>query len=361
MYSPTETTKSDSAKLAFYSALNKAKDEMDSKPKYKLIVLGDFNATISSASKDSGTWDAVLGNNNSDQVETNNNGERMLAWCLKNRMKITNTIFRTKRIHRETWRHAATGKWKRIDYICTSRWLMKFVRSCRVFIGPSRLFDTDHRVVVMDIEFPGTKKQLRKQLSVPTRTITPKTEYRAVRDCSDTRERLTEKLDSELNDIELSDIDELNEKIVSTVRQCVDAVCPTIDHVKKKQPWEDDKLQLMIKELRAQSSHTEMRKQQKAIKNRRQILKNDYYREIANNIKSAAEARQVEKEFALAKKYSSFKESSNLRISNDKLKTHFQGHFAARDIQLPPELARPDEYSYLQDQPIEINEGAPTE
>jgi exonuclease III len=154
VYAPTDTTKSNVAKTSFYCALSKAKIELDKTPKYKLVTLGDFNATISSESKNSGAWESIIGHNNPDLVKTNSNGERMLTWCMKHQMKVMNTIFRTKRIHRETWRHAATGMWKRIDYICTTRWVSKFVRSCRVFTGPSPLFDMDHRLLVMGIEFP---------------------------------------------------------------------------------------------------------------------------------------------------------------------------------------------------------------
>ena len=56
-------------------------------PKFKIITFGDFNATISSHSKNSGAWDSVLGYNNSDRVTTNNNGERFLSWCHENQMK----------------------------------------------------------------------------------------------------------------------------------------------------------------------------------------------------------------------------------------------------------------------------------
>ena len=131
VYSPTNTA-ADTAKSTFYSSLNKAKKELDKKPKYKSVTIGDFNATISSQSKESGAWEPILGHNNSDRIETNGNDERMLAWCLQNNVKIMNTIFRSKRIHRETWRHAASGKWKRIDYICTTPWVAKFVTQCSV-------------------------------------------------------------------------------------------------------------------------------------------------------------------------------------------------------------------------------------
>ena len=360
VYSPTDVTKSDATKSAFYAALNKAKIELESQPKFKLITLRDFNATISSKSKDSGAWDAVLGHNNSDRVETNDNGERMLAWCLKNRLQIVNSRFRSKRVHRETWRHAATGKWKRVDYICTTDWLMKFVRSCRVYIGPSRCYDTDHRMVIMNIAFPCTKEQLRKQLHCTPKEPRPTTDVQVLHHCADTRKKLTEELDKELNNIDIINVDELNEKITITVKECVEKVCPAITRVKKKEPWEDESLQMMFNELRKSSNHEQMRKQQKAIKEKRRELKNEYYRKAADNINSAAAARQVEKEFSLAKKHSSFKTSTKLRISNEKLQSHFKQHFAARVLPVPPELENPENFPNLNDPQLEINESIPT-
>ena len=251
--------------------------------------MGDFNATISSQSKESGAWESVLGHNNSDRVETNNNGERMLMWCLKNHMKIMNTIYRTKRIHRETWRHAATGQWKHIDYICTTKWVSKFVRSCRVFIGPSALFDTDHRLLVMNVEFPTTKRQLRHHLNrSTTRETKPTTDYRALHDNQCIRQKLTEKLDNKFEGLVINDIDELNDKITTIVRECVDDVCPKIDPIKKKEPWEDATLQQQMKELHNCTKHDEMRKLHKTIKKRRKWLKNKYYKEMADNINMVA-------------------------------------------------------------------------
>ena len=130
-----------------------------------MIMLGDLNATIASSSKESGLWDSVLGHNNSDRVETNDNGERLLSWCSRNQMVLVNTMMRSKRIHRETWMHPGTKKWKRVDYICTTKWVIKFVKSCRVLIGPFAAFDTDHRLLVMDIEFPNTRRELQHCLN----------------------------------------------------------------------------------------------------------------------------------------------------------------------------------------------------
>ena len=59
----------------------------------KVVVVGDFNSTILAESKESGDWEQVLGHNNSDRIATNNNGERLLMWYLKNKIKLANTLF----------------------------------------------------------------------------------------------------------------------------------------------------------------------------------------------------------------------------------------------------------------------------
>ena len=86
-----------------------------------------------------------------------------------------------------------------------------------------------------------------------------------------------------------------------------------------------------------------------------------FYKNLAEDLNSAAEARQVEKEFSLAKKYSALKSGNKTTISKERLKQHFENHFSARAIPLPPELENPQNYPYLEDEKIPINEGAPTE
>ncbi len=233
-YAPTDVTVAESTKTTFYSALTKAKKTLEKNPKFKIVTLGDFNATISSQSKGSGVWDEVIGHNNSDRVNTSNNGERLLSWCMKNRIKLVNTIFRTKRIHRETWQHAATRQWKRLDYIGTTDWVLKFVRSCRVYIGPSSLFDTDHRLLVMNIDFPDTKREIRHHLSrAKSNEERPRTDFTALRDNPDVQQRLTANLEERLSNIDCDDVDEINERIVTTVRESVKEVCPKIMLFKK--------------------------------------------------------------------------------------------------------------------------------
>ena len=99
----------------------------------------------------------------------------------------------------------------------------------------------------------------------------------------------------------------------------------------------------------------------KNIRGKRKELKDQFYSEKASEINNAAEARQVEKEFYLAKNYAMHKKpSSKLEISKEKLTNHFEKHFSERELELPPELVNPENYEYLKDTPFIVNEEPPT-
>ena len=170
-------------------------------------------------------------------------------------------------------------------------------------------------------------------------------------------------LDRAFEGINIDEIDVLNEKITTTVKECVEEVCPKVDQIKKKEPWEDVTLQQELRELKSCTDYKETRKLQRKIKETQKRLKNEYYRELADNINTIAEAREVEKEFAMAKKCTAFKSGSKLQISNEKLKTHFENHFAAKspELPLPPELRNPEQYQHLSDEVVMINEEFPDE
>ena len=54
------------------------------------------------------------------------------------------------------------------------------------------------------------------------------------------------------------------------------------------------------------------------------------------------------------------KPSSKLEISKEKLTNHFEKHFSERELELPPELVNPENFEYLKDTPITVNEEPPT-
>ena len=169
-YSPTETG-TESSKTIFYRELRKANEELLKYNRFKSVFLGDFNATVGMDSKNSGAWDDVLGSNNSSLIDTNENGESFLKFCAEKNLKIINSIFRTKRIHRGTWLHKPSGLVKRLDYITTRKYISRFISFCRAFRTATARFDTDHHMVKMTLRYPTTCKKLYKPFFTPKPTI----------------------------------------------------------------------------------------------------------------------------------------------------------------------------------------------
>ena len=143
-------------------------------------------------------------------------------------------------------------------------------------------------------------------------------DFNVLRDEEDKRQELTQKLEENLCSLTSTDVDILNEEITNTVRECAEAVCPPLDEEEKKEPWEDECLMQMIRDMKKCKDRKRVKSYQKQIKDRRKYLKNAYFKEIADNINTVAEARQVDKEFALAKKYSALRVGERTTVSNHK-------------------------------------------
>lgn len=57
------------------------------------------------------------------------------------------------------------------------------------------------------------------------------------------------------------------DEIIDTVREGLEELsCSKIEHVKKKEPWEDEQLQNLVKGLKATKDSAEVRKRQDKIK-----------------------------------------------------------------------------------------------
>ena len=354
-YAPTDCN-SESAKSLFYSKLRKANSDMLKYNRFKSINLGDYNATIGMDSKSSGAWDDVLGFNNSSLVNTNANGELFLKFCSENKLKIINSNFRSKRIHRGTWLHKPTGQVKRLDYITTRRYISRFITSCRAYRKTSSLFDTDHYMVKMTLRYPTTHKKL-SIASAKAQHPKLKMDVSVLHQNKDIAKIYSEHLDSGLDPNNIpNDLDKLCDHISHTIQESLDKVCPELTQTKSSEPWENSELQDLMADLRKDPNNTALQKQ---IRDKRKFLKDLYYHEKAMAINSAAEARQVEKEFQLAKTHAMHKPSAKINISKEKLTKHFKQHFAERVLEMPPELEHPESFEYLKDIQIEVNEEPP--
>ena len=91
----------------FYETLQ---DQIDKISK-NIVVAGDYNARVGNI-----PIDGILGTNT--EITTNSNGHKLKEFASVNELKITNTFFRHKEIHKMTW--SARGYRSIIDYILTN-------------------------------------------------------------------------------------------------------------------------------------------------------------------------------------------------------------------------------------------------
>ena len=95
IYAPTDCS-DDETKDEFYQCLQ---DTVSKIPKHDvLIMMGDFNAQISNDRK---SFEDTIGPFGIGRE--NDNGDRMLQFCSSNQIKIMNTYFNHKRIHKTTY------------------------------------------------------------------------------------------------------------------------------------------------------------------------------------------------------------------------------------------------------------------
>ena len=61
---------------------------------------------------------------------------------------------------------------------------------------------------------------------------------------------MTIKLEETLTCLNQTDVDSLNDEIVDAVRRSAEEVCPPIEEMKKKEPWEDEELIQLVREMK---------------------------------------------------------------------------------------------------------------
>ena len=114
-YSPTDTKSySDQTKDEFYNSLSKAiSSTKKDHPSFKLVVGGDFNATIGRDCEPE-KWECV--GNNHDPDPTSPNGLRLLHFCKEQNLYVMNSMYGSKDIHRWSFQ-SNLGYKRRLDYI----------------------------------------------------------------------------------------------------------------------------------------------------------------------------------------------------------------------------------------------------
>jgi hypothetical protein len=139
VYAPDEGKTDETTQ--FYWDLQSEKDKTNKND--FLIVAGDLNARIGNT-----PITGIVGNNGEPII--NNNGQSLTDFAATNDLKITNTFFRHKDIHKYTW--SARGSRSIIDYVLTNKKTSPLVQDTRAFRGYD--INTDHFMLVSRINIP---------------------------------------------------------------------------------------------------------------------------------------------------------------------------------------------------------------
>ncbi|XP_049782515.1 craniofacial development protein 2-like [Schistocerca cancellata] len=142
VYAPTNDTK-DKEKDTLWDTLRETIEKI---PRRKeLIIMGDLNGGVGIRESS-----RIVGKHGED--EYNDNGERLIAFCEQFDLKITNTFFKHKDIHKYTWQQNTKELRSIIDYIIirqTSSFKAVDVRSYR-----GAQCGSDHYLVKMKSFWP---------------------------------------------------------------------------------------------------------------------------------------------------------------------------------------------------------------
>ena len=362
IYSPTNEAAL-STRENFYRETNKAIEKVrQDNPSFKLIAPGDYNATIGRDYTNRGY--ECIGTNN-DKYETNNNGQLLIELATKQKAKLANSFFRSKRIHFNTFSCALYKK--RLDYFMVDNFIFKMIRNCRVFRlqnDRSADFCTDHRLLVLEIDLPSSKasKILDKSIKRKPKKPKAKPQFGLLRDDPQVRQLYSAEVANQLgDDLTCTDANECLEKVITALTASADKVLPKVEPEKRIEPWEDESYQKMISDQRILKGK-ERKRMSKKIKNLRKKLKKRYFSAKAAEINFLNETRNVEKLFSKAKDFPTvFKKSRASAIHPSKLEQHFKKHFSRKPFVMPPELTNPENYSYLEQyrSKIEIDESPP--
>lgn len=160
VYAPTDNAQRH-LKDKFYNQLSHVLS--NTKAHLEIIVAGDLNGRIKGKKGD----DVVGG---FADEEENDNGERLLELCNQYQLKITNTFFSHKDIHRYTWERPSMNQRSIIDYIIVKQRSHFRINDCRVKRGAN--CGSDHHLLVATLVVPFTKTAIDNNNS--TRNIDEK-------------------------------------------------------------------------------------------------------------------------------------------------------------------------------------------
>jgi len=195
-HAPSEE-KSDEEKEDFYSLLEFT---LKGIPRHCIIILlGDFNAKIGKEE----CFKTTTGSNSLHQL-SNNNGCRLIELATGKGLKIKNTTFPHKEIHKGTWRSPDGRYINQIDHILVNARFSNSVLIIRTFRGAE--CGSDHFLVVGRLKMKLKKIEKRKEKQTKLFDIQKLDDLKI---CEDFRKNIINEIKEEHIDFENDDFESL--------------------------------------------------------------------------------------------------------------------------------------------------------
>ena len=327
-YSPTNISGSDSAKEEFYRTIKKA---CDNRPKnHKLIVCGDFNAETSLV------YDRTEFDGSSimhhDEL-CNDNGQRLKSFSRQFKLCMPQTYFVHSLDERYTWYSPDNKTKKVLDYVLTQRFVNQYIKEC--YVNPQLDFESDHRLVVTEIETPKDKRSRWK-------VKPPKIQRPDIKRLDEYQKEYLKKASDEINKWKSENLtaEEISNNLVSSLKTAAHEVLPNKNKISIRQVWKDDQdlNKLLEERSKTEKASIAYKKVTKSIKSRIRKLKNEKLRAEAEELNNYAEKREIERLFKSFKNDGSTFRNVTEKESCDphKLQEYFEKHFGNREDKPEP-------------------------
>lgn len=239
VYAPNEDEKAEN-KEKFWEELSNLTDSCNG----VIIIMGDFNGRVGSKDEKYNTSLGKFGEN-----KRNNNGKRILDYCLQHNLIVANTFFSHREIHTITREEPSRNEKSIIDYIMTQKENRKIIKDVKVKRGPE--IGSDHYLVVAKVKalnIYDNKKEIDKGRGIAFETIRT---YRLKEEKVATKyEKQINKQLKQKEDIEQKDVQQLWIEMKNIMLQAARSACGiNRNNSKKKQTaWWTNEIKEQVKE-----------------------------------------------------------------------------------------------------------------
>ena len=255
-----------------------------------VIVIGDMNATVGEGAEGATVGKYGLG-------KRNERGTRLIEFCTRNKLVITNTLFNHHKRRRYTWKAPGDIKRAQLDYIMVKERFKNQVKNCRSYPGADIV--SDHNLVMMHVELKYKKiiKTKNKYLEMTKLKI------------PSIKEEFQKRTD------EIVKADSVNKPIEEQWRDMMEEILGTAEELlrnkkeTKRKTWISEEVVEMISERRKLKSDTTEEGKQQYKRLRNEIVrksrrdKEKYLSDICDDIDKDFKANNLDKAYGKVKSF----------------------------------------------------------